>query len=782
MTIRSLFVAFLFSMAAVFWACSDDDSSVEFRVEREVSDISTLLQCAKGADSGAYCFMVRFRYPDDTESLDSIYLWVGNDVLDDTSKSVGDKEKSKATDRFAYPSKTEELFDTIDVTPYIQDYVEERESLMVALYCDYSGGRPGTVQRIYLYFGDKLAPSDINISDSTWTTGALLEWTRPTDQTNHYKPNELSGPILGYNIRIYSENKNEDLRKLKVKLESPDGIDSTGETLYLRHKGYHSNVDSVFLQSKEHGDSRKNELFLAIPDGKGYNNDNPDSNIFRLTIEGLKAETEYKIGYSTWDTCGNYTGVDRSDMRAWLTINTTDSVAPLMPTKIFTMKDTLYPEMARLDSNNRLLIFWSQSVDPYKREHDIEVDTVLSIPDTCLVDLCYEKVEMYRVEYWDRYTEQWVISSDVDTLDRYTKFYKPSGDTMKVSATGKFISDTIRYVAPGDTLVLRIIAIDESGYWSVPLIDTIAVSPGAIANEIECPEGFVAVKASDTNYFCMERMEHQNDSGEFMTNVLHSEALATCEAISASGFKVSLCNERDWELVCLSGGTLAYGVVQDDTVETAEFLFKYCNVATNDSASAANPAKRSSRCMNPMGIRDLPGQYQEWVRGRSEDTIAVVKGGSYRVMSGLESGEFGRETQALCTNRYFPYFTRLAYTTDSVYLYREGTRVDTVYTADTSRTLYKVLTKKDFKDTLQFFDIQDSSGNSVGTDYVPYAEYKQGGDEWLETISNGMKYVPDHIEVVFLTGERVAYRGASNYYRSSSIGFRCCAYKEQNEE
>ena len=209
---------------------------------------------------------MRFRYPIDTDKLETIYLWVDSTVVGDTAKTVNDDKIAKATDSFKFPSGTESLFDTIDVTPYIQDYVEERESLMVALYCDYSGGRPGTVQRIYLYFGDKLAPSDINISDSTWTTGALLEWTRPTDQTNHYKPNELSGPILGYNIRIYSENKNEDLRKLKVKLESPDGIDSTGETLYLRHKGYHSNVDSVFLQSKEHGDSRKNELFLAIPE------------------------------------------------------------------------------------------------------------------------------------------------------------------------------------------------------------------------------------------------------------------------------------------------------------------------------------------------------------------------------------------------------------------------------------------------------------------------------------------------------------------------------------
>ena len=200
-------------------------------------------------------------------------------------------------------------------------------------------------------------------------------------------------------------------------------------------------------------------------------------------------------------------------------------------------------------------------------------------------------------------------------------------------------------------------------------------------------------------------------------------------------------------------------------------------MATNDAERAADVNLRNSACMNPMGVRDMPGQYQEWVMGRSEDTVAVLKGGSYKSMSGIDL-----ESQALCTNRGFPVFTRLAYTTDTVYLYREGTKVDTVFTADTSRTLYKVLTQKDFTDSLQFFDVQDSNGNSVGTDYAPYSEYKKGGDEWLEKISNGMKYVPDHIEVVFLTGERVAYRGVANFYKSPSIGFRCCAYKEQNEE
>jgi hypothetical protein len=383
-------------------------------------------------------------------------------------------------------------------------------------------------------------------------------------------------------------------------------------------------------------------------------------------------------------------------------------------------------------------------------------------------------VQTYRIERLNPYSGTWDSIPYTGGSNRYSKLYKISDDTMKVASTGTFVTDTIRWVSPGDTLIIRIRSIDMSGYYSIALVDTIVVSPGELANEIECPEGFVPVKAADTTeLFCMERLEHQNDSGSFMTNVLHSEALATCEAMSADGFRVSLCNERDWELVCLSGGKLAYGVVQEDTLDVLQFLITDCNVSTNDSVTAMDVSKRTSRCMNSMGVRDLPGQLQEWVNGRSEDTLAVLKGGSYKILGGID-----REMQAQCVRRSFPVFTRLAYTTDSVYLYREGTKVDTVFEADTSRTLYKVLTQKDFTDSLQFFDVQDSNGNSVGTDYAPYSEYKKGGDEWLEKIGNGMKYVPDHVEVVFLTGEHVSYRGVADFYKSPSIGFRCCAYKE----
>ncbi len=89
-----------------------------------------------------------------------------------------------------------------------------------------------------------------------------------------------------------------------------------------------------------------------------------------------------------------------------------------------------------------------------------------------------------------------------------------------------------------------------------------------------------------------------------------------------------------------------------------------------------------------------------------------------------------------------------------------------------------MLTKKDFKDTLQFFDVVDGNGKVVGKDYSLYTEYKKGGKSWLDSLANGLTYKPTKKEAVFLTGEKVNYREVSSFYRSPAIGFRCCAYKK----
>ena len=790
MILRYLKFLMIALVPGLFTSCSDDNDEAEFLFNREVTELSVVRACATEEDSGAYCFQVRFHYPIETEKLSNIYVWVDSMVVGDTAKAVNSDKLKKADAVIEYQKGSSALYDTVDVTPYIQEYVNERDSLLVAIYCDYSDdSRPGTVQRIYLHFGDDMPPSLVSLKDSMWTTGAKFQWNRPADQTDFYDNANMSGPIIGYNIVIYALNEEEDIRNLKLKVSNSEKTDSTESGIFERHKRIHHNNDSVWVQDVEHGSSSKNYLRFVVYDGKGYDTEDFDANSFSLVVEGLRAQSRYTIGISSWDSVGNSSGNERTNsvVNNQLFI-TTDSIAPLMPTAVFTLKDSLNPGLARLDSNNRLRIFWSRSVDPLIKNHGIVVDSVLHIPDSCLYrpslmdeDCINENIYGYYIDYYDKANKDWVSYTYAGgKIDRFKRHYSLKGDTMAVDPEGSFVTDTIRWVAPGDTIVLRIRSKDTTGYYSKALIDTIFVAPSMLAQKVKCPEGFVPVSAGDSSVFCMERYEHRDGSGKFISNVLYSEAVDACESMSLSGFTVGLCGEADWEKVCLSGGTLSYGVIEETDSTTSDYLFSNCNVATNDSVPAFDMGKRNSRCLNPAGVHDLPGQLQEWVTGRSKDTAAVVKGGSYKKFSGLS-----RDKQALCTNRSFPFYTRVGYTKDTVYLYREGTKVDTVFAKDTTRTLYASIPKfgkkdplqLDFQDTLQFFAVKDSSGNSIGMDYAPLGEYRKGGKEWLTALANGLVYEEDHIEVVFVRKEKVAYREASGFYKSPAIGFRCCAYK-----
>ena len=786
---RYLKLYLLSALALFFLACSDDDDGTEFKFDREIYEYSIIEGCGPGAPEDSICYKIRYHYPIRTEDYSGLCVWLDDAVIDDTSKSVSNKQIEKAHDNIdnsffrKYQKKSSE-YDTLDLTESIAKFVKMGyDSLQVVMFCEYSdGGDPGSVQRVFLPFKDVLPPTDVEpLSDSLWATGAWFEWYRPTDRTKVLSPNDVSGKILGYNVVIYSNDPDEDVGKLEVTIQSPAGVDNKGTRLYKRNAYIHKRNDSVLVDAIKVNEKNKNYLRLVVYDGEGYNSEDISKNHFRLIVDGLRTQSGeddpgYRIAISSWDMVGNASGSEiNSSVDFWRQFNTTDSIAPLMARKIFTAEDSLFPGYTKLDSNNRVGILWSRSVDPLKFDHGIEVDSVLVFPRGCNENTCYKNVSNYEIEYYDKLDKSWhkySSNKEKNYTDRYSMDEK-GRFSMDYSGTGRFVSDTIQYVAPGDTLILRIRSIDNSEYKSAALVDTIFVSPGELADKLKCPKGFIAVSTSDTTSLCMEKFEHRGADGKFMTNVLHSEAAAACEAMSASGFEISLCRERDWELVCLSGGSLQYGVVEESDSKASDYLFKVCNVSTNDSTIAADIRKRDPHCMNPMGVRDLPGQYQEWVMGRSEDTAAVLKGASYMVYEGLD-----RESIAYCTNRAFPYYTRPGYTQDTVYLYREGTLVDTVYAADTTRNLHKKITPKDFKDTIQFYDVVDKNGKVISKDFSLYSEYKKGGKAWLDSLGNGLTYKPTKKEAVFLTGEKSYYRQAASFYKSPTIGFRCCAYKK----
>jgi len=756
-------------------SCADDDEGVEYFFDREILDMSVLRECAPGVEDGSYCYQLRFRYPIETKELKGIHLWLDTTVIDDTSKAVSSAALEKSI-LIVYNDKKVDDFDTIDLTALLADYLD-RDSLQVALWPEYTDKdkdeKKGSLQRLHIHFGDDSPPSRVNLQDSVWSTGALFDWARPTDQIDFYDPNNISGPIVGYNIVIYAENKEEDLRNLKIKVLQNTKVDSTGSSLYNKHARIRAIKDSIWVDETSQSDNVKNYMRIAVLDGKGFDFDLVDANRFRLIIEGLQPESRYTIGITAYDSSGNDSGNDGSETvdNNQLFI-TTDKIAPLMPEMIFTVRDTLNSSFTRLDSNNRVLIYWSNSVDPVEESHNISVDSVLKIPSSCSEYFCYRAVSKYIIERYNGNSWDLLAYAGGEASTRYTKKYEWKGDSMAVSAIGKFVSDTIRWVLPMDTLILRIRSVDSSGYYSKALIDTLYIAPHQVA-DLECPPGFVAVESSDTTRFCMESIEHRDENGEFYSNVLHSEAMEICNAMSLPGFNVSLCHESDWQKACLSGGSSTYGVIEDGDVASSEYLFSYCNVGTNDSLFAKSFVNRNAKCANRFGIRDLPGQYQEWVLGRSSDTLQVLKGSSFQQFEGLD-----RETAAMCTNRFFPYYTRMGYTQDTIYLYVNGTTVDTTLTADTTKTLYAILTQKDFKDTLQFFDVKNPETLEViGEDYALLSEYKKGDSLWLENLAQGLIYEPSRKEVVFLL-KPTSYRAAAAFYKDNSISFRCCAYPE----
>lgn len=772
--IKPFFKLFIFiDILLLLVSCADDQEGVEYFFDREILDMSILRQCASKAEEGANCYQLRFRYPIETNELKGFHLWLDTTVIDDTSKGVS-STALKSSILIEYNGNSTADFDTFDLTALLVDYLD-RDSLQLAIWPEYTDGdsdeKKGSLQRLYIHFGDDQLPSRVILQDSVWATGALFDWARPTDQTDFYSPNDLSGPIVGYNIVVYAQNKEEDLRQVKVKVIHDSIVDSAGTLLYEKHARIRVVNDSIWVDQTSQTDDVKNYLRLVILDGKGFDFVNTDANRYRLILEGLQSESKYTIGISSWDSSGNSSGTEGlSTVENNQLFITTDKIAPLMPKMIFSNRDSLDPNLTRLDSNNRVRLFWSKSIDPIENNHNIVVDSVLIIPSTCSEYFCYQTVSKYIIEQFNKGSWEELSYAGGEVSSRYTKSYDWSGDTMAVSATGKFVTDTIRWVLPGDTLILRIRSVDSSGYYSVALVDTLFIAPHKVEN-IDCPQGYIPIQSSDSTRFCIEAIEHRDEDGEFYRNVFHSEAMDICNSIELSGFNVSLCREADWQKACLSEGSSTYGVIQDGDVSSSEYLFSYCNVGTNDSLFAKSFDDRNKKCSNCYGVRDLPGQYQEWVLGRSSDTLQVLKGSSFQQFDGID-----RETAAMCTNRYFPFYTRIAYTQDSVYLYLNGTTVDTSTVEDTTKTLYALLTKKDFTDTLQFFDVKNPKTLEViGEDYALLSEYKKGGSSWLESLAKGLIYEPSRKEVVFLL-KTTSYRAAAAFYKDNSIGFRCCAY------
>jgi len=719
-------------------ACSSDDSNPTYPFERTISEVAVAKTCKD-------CYILRWKHPIEKKDLQNYYIWLDTTVVNDSVQNISQAQINGASANVAYSGKGEG--DSLDLTKLISKFLE-RDSLHIAIWANYASSERGAVMHLYAHFGDDVPPSTVYFSDSSASKSIWINWVRPTDQREFYSPEELSGPIVGYDISLEAMDKSESIRNVTVKASlSEQPINPSDLKLFYK---FRKEGHGVVLER----DNNQNQSFLrlVILDGKGFVSDDIQANNWKMEISDLKSEAHYKVTIVAYDSAGNQSKPENR------IVSTTDTIPPLIASKFWFYVDS-GDGLPRLDSN-RLVLFWPRSVDPLENPTQIQLDSSLRIPPNYYK---YKEVKKYLIEQkngtnWEPIARDFVVLEDY-----YNTRYKLEKNSMKLdtSGNGEFISDTLRWVLPGDTITLRIRAIDNSGYYSKAWIETIVVSKGELW-KYKCPQNFVPIKM-DSSVFCMEKLQH-NSEGKFEKNVLYEKAKKECEDLS-----FRLCTELEWNAACTSGGS-RYGVIEERNFSPDKFLYGYCGVGTGDSISASNIAKRNRICASRNGVRDLPGQLQEWVTSKGDSgEVPLLKGSSYAIFEGASRVEL-----AQCKNRFTPTRIRPKYTTDTVYLYRSGSRIDTLLYPDTLRTLFDVLAPSKFTGTILFYSLTDSEGNSLGTDYVDLEDYnKRGGDKYLDVVWQGLKYEgPIERRKALILGKESI--NASKFFLDPTVGFRCC--------
>lgn len=683
-------------------ACSDDNNNPTYPFERTVLEVSIAKKCKD-------CYIMRWNHPIERKDLQSYHVWLDTNIVKDSIQNASDEQISKSDTVLAYKINSDR--DSLDLTNLIGKYLE-RDSLHIAIWAKYSGSDQGVVRHLHVHFGDDVRPSVVSFKDSASANTIWIDWIRPTDQKDFYSPDIMNGPIAGYNISVRAEtNPTENIQGAQVSIKlAGNPINSN----LKRSEQFIKDGRGVKLETISNNEPR--HLRFAIIDGNGFVHDNADMNSWKMEVVGLQPEHTYRISITAYDSSGNVSTEENKN------IKTTDGIAPTIATEFQYNKDN---GEATLDSN-RLFLSWKPSED--------------------LSGIRTYSLQMKNGNAWEEIPRASTVKSG---------YYTPIGGLIR---------DTLRWILPGETITLRLRAIDNSGHYSKAYEEIITISKGELG-QYNCKEDFAPVKADDGEVFCMEKLQHNSD-GKFEKNILYRHAKKTCED---AGY--NLCTEKQWNAACNSRN-FSYGIIEEKGESglflASEFLFMHCGVGTGDSISAINVNKRNKICASPDGIRDLPGQLQEWVT--SNENTPLLKGSSYAVFQGASRVEL-----AQCKNRFNPTRIRPRYTTDTVYLYRSGSRLDTLWARDPVRDNSKLtlLFPNSLPDTILFYNLKSKKSEALGVDYVNQAEYrKRGGDKWLKVLWQGLEYEFKEQKRVLIMGDTAI--NAQDFFLDPTVGFRCC--------
>jgi formylglycine-generating enzyme required for sulfatase activity len=459
------------------------------------------------------------------------------------------------------------------------------------------GGIDGLPAITWAITNDRFAPSPLSPVIKPKATSLSIEWDRPRDPTSFFNPGADSGIVLAYYLRvvrggILNTNRPGGLDSLRISY-SVGGIDRTAEVTKVR--------------------------FTTLKGAPGILYRLPDSSRVRNRSVGVAAD-------SMRVTLTHFSPQDTVDIRVWAmdtarNINSGDTVSSKNIRILLT--DTTQPTKPSLTLLSRAR---NQIVYSFTASRDlIETGSGLTPAPTP-----HANIEEYRI------SRQLIAGPTGGLANRDTIMMIPNdrrGDLV--------ITDTARHLPPGATYLLVIQAVDSTGHVSEAdslTVSTIAPTFPGIESGATCPPGFVAITGGrfllgDTALaagsdekpgvvrqapsYCIETLEHRDNTGAFVTNVTWQQAHDGCRDLSqtmTTADSTWLCTEAEWERACEGAQPdvpLAYGM-QSERRTPGEVRFT-CNIGTGDSVMAHSAALRDPSCISYDGALDMSGNLAEWV-------------------------------------------------------------------------------------------------------------------------------------------------------------------------
>ncbi|MGL1901291.1 MAG: hypothetical protein OCC49_04075 [Fibrobacterales bacterium] len=715
---------------------------------------------------------LRWIAPSSDKKVLNYYLWFGDSILsNDIDAKINNADA-------VIPATLTGSLVTFSLDSFASEGLLPDQQFNVTLWAEVSDGELGG-EPVYtvVYTSDVIMPEIVIPQVSVYEDYFEMNWIRPTDVFDVYLPQNDSGIIIGYDIKLYSLDSSEldainsslQLSQLTVTFNGDTLTkygpgDNVTQTPAVRMGQFYSNeldsIDVIYDWEKYVSGTR---FFFFIEDRGRRVKNSSKKDVYSMTFRGLRPETSYKLeNFTAYDASGNPAVIDS------LFITLTDSTKP---------ESITGDSIAFIGDSSSAVIYWNA-------------------PDDLLNDNCVPGSETNNCDiiYYDLLV--FTIDSDSSGISRtlnesYIGFAKSDLNRYHEENTDIF-SDTLQELIPGRKLIVGIVATDASRYKSDTVFtDTIFYSYKT-ADTARCSAGMIPIQidslSSDSlgiDSYCIDQFEHQDSMG-FITAVTGYEAEQACSALSSEHY---LCREREWYRACTGGGMHEYGTISDATF----YLEEHCNIGT---ARAENINDRSVNCITAEGVRDLPGQLQEWVALDDSARIAtlaetgvgyVLKGASYKQIQ--EAASFEEKFRyATCDNSAIPSEERLNVLRDTVGYFnntiysmeqidtmngaRENSRIFTLESLSSTDSLFldsiallaKVVTVHEYEHT-----------NTVPGDTNEIVLIEHKGDEEIAdslTLYGNRVFQYRSSFHGFYLGTQKRY--GISLYNDSSISFRCC--------